>query len=60
MKGEPYHQVKTRARHLLASDTFDDEELSGQALRRTLERLIDLAPQQTLLALCQVAEERGV
>lgn len=60
-KGEPYGQVKRRARHLLESDTFDDEEFEPyQALRRVIEKLIDSTPQQTLSALCEVAEDSGV
>lgn len=61
MKGEPYGQLKRRAHHLLNGAEFDDEETWPYcALRSTIERLIDTAPQQTLEALSYIAEARGV
>jgi hypothetical protein len=58
MKGEPYHQVKLRARHMLTA--ISDPGDNNTDLVMVLERLIDTAPQQTLSALCDIAEVKGV
>lgn len=58
--GEPYAQVKKRARHLLATFDQDGYKSGYQLLTSVLERCIQLAPQQTLSALCEVAEDDGV
>jgi hypothetical protein len=61
VKGEPYRQVKERARYMLGPIKSDvDTSVAGGAnfllAVEVIEKLIGYAPQQTLAALCEVLD----